>query len=101
VIGRNTMGVKLINLEKGDAVMDVARVVNEDEEPRAILAEGETGQELVDSAALEEMLDVDAGDDEDAPPPLDDLADELSGEDGSFEPHDVEDAYGGEPEDES
>jgi DNA gyrase subunit A len=32
VIGRNTQGVKLINLDEGDQVMDVARVVNEDEE---------------------------------------------------------------------
>jgi DNA gyrase subunit A len=32
VIGRNTQGVKLINLDEGDHVVDVARVVNEDEE---------------------------------------------------------------------
>jgi DNA gyrase subunit A len=32
VIGRNTQGVKLINLDKGDRVVDVARVVNEEEE---------------------------------------------------------------------
>ncbi len=32
VIGRNTQGVKLINLGKGDRVVDVARVVNEEEE---------------------------------------------------------------------
>ncbi|MFC1683252.1 DNA gyrase subunit A [Candidatus Zixiibacteriota bacterium] len=31
VIGRNTQGVKLINLDEGDKVMDVARVVSEDE----------------------------------------------------------------------
>jgi DNA gyrase subunit A len=30
VIGRNTQGVRLINLDSTDAVMDVARVVNED-----------------------------------------------------------------------
>jgi DNA gyrase subunit A len=30
VIGRNTQGVRLINLTNGDVVMDVARVVNED-----------------------------------------------------------------------
>ena len=31
VIGRNTQGVKVINLDKGDVVQDVARVVEEDE----------------------------------------------------------------------
>ena len=35
MIGRNTQGVRLINLGAKDAVMDVARVVNEDEEPHA------------------------------------------------------------------
>ncbi len=32
VISRNTQGVKVINLDAGDAVMDVARVVKEDDE---------------------------------------------------------------------
>ena len=32
VIGRNTQGVKLINLDEGDKVVDVARVVPEDEQ---------------------------------------------------------------------
>jgi DNA gyrase subunit A len=32
VIGRNTQGVKIINLDAGDSVMDVARVVSEEEE---------------------------------------------------------------------
>jgi DNA gyrase subunit A len=32
VIGRNTQGVKIINLDDGDSVQDVARVVKEDEE---------------------------------------------------------------------
>ena len=31
VIGRNTQGVKMINLDEGDTVQDVARVVNEEE----------------------------------------------------------------------
>ena len=31
VIGRNTQGVKVMNLDAGDAVVDVARVVKEDE----------------------------------------------------------------------
>jgi len=31
VIGRNTQGVKVMNLDAGDSVMDVARVVKEDE----------------------------------------------------------------------
>jgi DNA gyrase subunit A len=32
VISRNTQGVKVMNLDAGDSVVDVARVVNEDEE---------------------------------------------------------------------
>ncbi len=32
VIGRATQGVRLVNLDEGDAVMDVARVIAEDEE---------------------------------------------------------------------
>ncbi|HWO87879.1 MAG TPA: DNA gyrase subunit A [Gemmatimonadales bacterium] len=32
VIGRNTQGVRIINLDEGDRVIDVARVVKEDEE---------------------------------------------------------------------
>ena len=32
VIGRNTQGVRIINLGEGDQVMDVARVVEEEEE---------------------------------------------------------------------
>jgi DNA gyrase subunit A len=31
VLGRNTQGVKLINLDGGDAVADVARIISEDE----------------------------------------------------------------------
>jgi DNA gyrase subunit A len=31
VSGRNTQGVKVMNLDEGDVVMDVARVVNEDD----------------------------------------------------------------------
>ncbi|HET7232559.1 MAG TPA: DNA gyrase subunit A [Longimicrobium sp.] len=102
VIGRNTMGVKLINLEKGDTVMDVARVVNEDEEPRPIADDAEDGvQEIVSSTALEdEILDIgDEGDEEDeAPPALDDLVDEIGGDDDGPNPHDVTDEFRGEDE---
>jgi DNA gyrase subunit A len=31
VIGRNTQGVKVMNLDAGDTLQDVARVVKEDE----------------------------------------------------------------------
>ena len=43
VIGRNTQGVKVTNLDSGDAVVDVARVVKEDEEGAE--AEAATGAE--------------------------------------------------------
>ena len=32
VIGRNTQGVRLINLDEGDRVIDVARVMTKDED---------------------------------------------------------------------
>jgi DNA gyrase subunit A len=50
VIGRNTQGVRVMNLDAGDAVVDVARVVKEDEggaEPAA------GGDEVTPTAAVE------------------------------------------------
>jgi DNA gyrase subunit A len=49
VIGRNTQGVKVMNLDSGDAVVDVARVVKEDEGG----AEAAPGDEVTPTAALE------------------------------------------------
>ena len=97
VIGRNTQGVKLVNLGEGDCVMDVARVANEDEEPRPIESgDAEATQEMVPSDALEDILDV--GDDDegadldDAPPPVEDIVDEMTDDDG---PEDVTDLFDG------
>ena len=39
VSGRNTQGVRVMNLDPGDAVMDVARVVKEEEEESAVDAQ--------------------------------------------------------------
>jgi DNA gyrase subunit A len=50
VIGRNTQGVKVMNLDPGDAVVDVARVVKE-EEGGADSAAG--GDEVTPTAAVE------------------------------------------------
>ena len=50
VIGRNTQGVKVMNLDSGDTVVDVARVVKEDEGG----AEGAAGGDAVAPTALEE-----------------------------------------------
>ncbi len=50
VIGRNTQGVKVMNLDSGDAVVDVARVVKEDE---AGAEEVAGGDEAAPTAALE------------------------------------------------
>ena len=89
VIGRNTQGVRLVNLGEGDRVMDVARVVNEDEEPRPIAAgDGAEVQEIVDSTALEEdigidELDDDAGDDD--LPSVEDLVDEIDPDGGDVD----------------
>ena len=49
VIGRNTQGVKVMNLDSGDTVVDVARVVKEDEGG----AEEVTGRDEATPAALE------------------------------------------------
>jgi DNA gyrase subunit A len=50
VIGRNTQGVKVMNLDSGDAVVDVARVVKEDE---GGTEEAAGGEEVTPTAALE------------------------------------------------
>jgi DNA gyrase subunit A len=50
VIGRNTQGVKVMNLDSGDTVVDVARVVKEDEGGAEELAGGDEG---TPTAALE------------------------------------------------
>jgi DNA gyrase subunit A len=48
VIGRNTQGVKVMNLDAGDVVKDVARVVKEDDE-----ADVETGDVEPSAAPVE------------------------------------------------
>jgi DNA gyrase subunit A len=50
VIGRNTQGVKVMNLDSGDAVVDVARVVREEEGGAEEVAGGD---EVTPTAALE------------------------------------------------
>jgi DNA gyrase subunit A len=50
VIGRNTQGVKVMNLDSGDAVVDVARVVKEDE---GGAEEVTGGDEVTPTAAVE------------------------------------------------
>ncbi|MGK7313353.1 MAG: DNA gyrase subunit A [Candidatus Longimicrobiales bacterium M2_2A_002] len=55
VIGRNTQGVRLINLDKGDEVMDVARLQPEEETDEEL--DELTGEELTG----EEVTTVDAG----------------------------------------
>ncbi len=49
VIGRNTQGVKVMNLDQGDTVVDVARVVKEEEGG----AEDAPGDEVAPTAAVE------------------------------------------------
>jgi DNA gyrase subunit A len=67
VIGRATQGVKLVNLDKGDTVMDVARVVIDDEDENR--ENGENGSldgdapengEAVDATGAEAIADADA-----------------------------------------
>jgi len=51
VIGRNTQGVKVMNLDQGDSVVDVARVVKEDEGGTEDAAGGD---EVTPTAAADE-----------------------------------------------
>jgi DNA gyrase subunit A len=51
VIGRNTQGVKVMNLDSGDSVVDVARVVKEDEGGPEDAAGGD---EVTPTAAVDE-----------------------------------------------
>ena len=48
VIGRNTQGVKVMNLDTGDTIVDVARVVSEDVEPEdtEVVAPGRDQREM-------------------------------------------------------
>jgi DNA gyrase subunit A len=81
VIGRNTQGVRLINLGSGDRVMDVARVVNEDEPPQPIVGdETESAQEIAPSAALEHELGID----EELEDDLDEPIEEEPGDEDDF-----------------
>jgi len=50
VIGRNTQGVRVMNLDSGDAVVDVARVVKEDE---GGAEEAASGDEVTPTAVME------------------------------------------------
>jgi len=43
VSGRNTQGVRLVNLDAGDLVMDVARVVSEDDRTAGVEGEEPAG----------------------------------------------------------
>jgi hypothetical protein len=80
----------------------VARVVNEDEPLPIEAVDGEGGvQEVVDSTALEAMLDVeeDETEGEGAPESFDDLVDELTDDDDGPDADDLTDLFGGEDED--
>ena len=46
VIGRNTQGVRLINPDEGDQVIDVAQVSNQDEEEEVETAVDATSEEV-------------------------------------------------------
>ena len=62
VIGRNTQGVKLMNLDKGDVVVDVARVILDDENVDEL--DGAEGAEdsTHDQVADTQVDEVEAGD---------------------------------------
>jgi hypothetical protein len=53
-MGRATQGVKLINLESGDRVADVARVVPEDEEAAPAVGAAAAAQRVAEQLELAE-----------------------------------------------
>lgn len=73
-IGRATQGVKLINLDKGDKVIDVARVISEKDE-NGIAGEDTNGngddveepEEELEASTEEDEEDTDSEDDEEEP----------------------------------
>jgi DNA gyrase subunit A len=55
VIGRNTQGVKVMNLDPGDAVVDVARVVPDEGEPGEVDVEGADPEVVAEGHDQREM----------------------------------------------
>jgi DNA gyrase subunit A len=53
LIGRATQGVRLVALDEGDTVMDVARVIPEDEVDEGVLGEGDDGDLTASGDVLE------------------------------------------------
>jgi DNA gyrase subunit A len=55
VLGRNTQGVRLINLDEGDTVADVARIITEEDEAKEVVVEnGEDGENGVKNGGEDE-----------------------------------------------
>jgi DNA gyrase subunit A len=81
VIGRATQGVKLVNLDEGDAVMDVARIIADDEEEEleAEIAMAKADATSVREGPVEEGAPDDGEGEEEA---AEDVSDE---EEGTFE----------------
>jgi DNA gyrase subunit A len=59
VIGRATQGVKLVNLDEGDTVVDVARVVIEDENGDEVVGEEEGSEAQAEEAPAAEAEEAD------------------------------------------
>jgi len=62
LIGRATQGVKLVNLDKGDTVVDVARVVTEDEVEDEGEGESENGADVDVVDGVDESTVAEGGD---------------------------------------
>jgi DNA gyrase subunit A len=61
LIGRATQGVKLVNLDDGDVLVDVARVIAEDEDGEGEEDGDEGGEELEDARPTPEEVDATRG----------------------------------------
>ncbi|MEO0413609.1 MAG: DNA gyrase subunit A [Verrucomicrobiota bacterium] len=53
VIGRNTQGVRLMNLKDGESIQDIARVVSEDDDEEGEVSDGAEGTAAPDGSAAE------------------------------------------------
>jgi DNA gyrase subunit A len=78
VIGRATQGVRVLMLDEGDVLMDVARVVPEDEVDDVAQTNGNAPADGLPHDEAEEGTDVIAGEmDDDAGEPFDDFPDDA------------------------
>ena len=56
VIGRNTQGVRMMNIENGDSVGTITRIIGENEDIEKIKEEYKPGEEVIEETGTEELI---------------------------------------------